>query len=58
LARCPFNHLRDTKELHTITVTIIVAIVFGQLIEFGVGAAWHSEMFTATALQAPRSDSR
>jgi MFS transporter, MHS family, shikimate and dehydroshikimate transport protein len=43
----PMFWLFDTKDPQTITLTVIVAIVFGQLIGFGVGAPWYSEMFTA-----------
>jgi MHS family shikimate/dehydroshikimate transporter-like MFS transporter len=30
-----------------ITLTIVAAITFGQMIGFAVGAAWYSELFTA-----------
>jgi MHS family shikimate/dehydroshikimate transporter-like MFS transporter len=43
----PMFWLFDTKDPLTITLTVIAAIVFGQLIGFGVGAPWYSEMFTA-----------
>jgi MFS transporter, MHS family, shikimate and dehydroshikimate transport protein len=43
----PLFALFDTKDPQTITVTVVVAIVFGQLIGFGVGAPWYSEMFAA-----------
>jgi MFS transporter, MHS family, shikimate and dehydroshikimate transport protein len=43
----PLFWLFDTKDPLTITLTIIAAIVFGQMIGFGVGAPWYSEMFTA-----------
>src|SRR5260370_27844184 len=31
----------------TITVTIIAAITFGQMVGFAVGAPWYSELFAA-----------
>jgi MFS transporter, MHS family, shikimate and dehydroshikimate transport protein len=42
----PMFWLFDTKDSQTITLTVVAAIVFGQLIGFGVGAPWYSEMFT------------
>jgi MFS transporter, MHS family, shikimate and dehydroshikimate transport protein len=43
----PMFWLFDTRDPLTITLTVVAAIVFGQLIGFGVGAPWYSEMFTA-----------
>ena len=43
----PMFWLLDTKDALTITLTIIVAITFGQMVGFGVGAPWYSELFTA-----------
>jgi MHS family shikimate/dehydroshikimate transporter-like MFS transporter len=43
----PLFALLDTKDPQTITMTVVVAIVFGQFIGFGVGAPWYSEMFAA-----------
>jgi len=43
----PMFWLFDTKDALTITLTVIVAIIFGQIIGFGVGAPWYSELFTA-----------
>jgi MFS transporter, MHS family, shikimate and dehydroshikimate transport protein len=43
----PMFWLFDTKDPQTITLTVAAAIVFGQLIGFGVGAPWYSEMFPA-----------
>jgi MFS transporter, MHS family, shikimate and dehydroshikimate transport protein len=43
----PMFWLFDTKDPQTITMTVVAAIVFGQLIGFSVGAPWYSEMFTA-----------
>jgi MHS family shikimate/dehydroshikimate transporter-like MFS transporter len=43
----PMFWLLDTKDPLTITLAIIVAIIFGQMIGFGVGAPWYSELFSA-----------
>jgi MFS transporter, MHS family, shikimate and dehydroshikimate transport protein len=43
----PMFWLLDTKDSLTITLTIIAAITFGQMIGFGVGAPWYSELFSA-----------
>jgi MHS family shikimate/dehydroshikimate transporter-like MFS transporter len=43
----PMFWLFDTKDPTTITLTIIAAIIFGQIIGFGVGAPWYSELFAA-----------
>ena len=43
----PMFWLLDTKAPLTITLTIIAAITFGQMVGFGVGAPWYSELFTA-----------
>jgi MFS transporter, MHS family, shikimate and dehydroshikimate transport protein len=43
----PLFWLLDTRDPLTIMLTIVAAIVFGQMIGFGVGAPWYSEMFTA-----------
>jgi MFS transporter, MHS family, shikimate and dehydroshikimate transport protein len=43
----PLFWLLNTRDPRTITLTIITAIVFGQLIGFGVGAPWYSELFAA-----------
>jgi MFS transporter, MHS family, shikimate and dehydroshikimate transport protein len=43
----PLFLLLDTKDPQIITLTVAVAIVFGQFIGFGVGAPWYSEMFAA-----------
>jgi MFS transporter, MHS family, shikimate and dehydroshikimate transport protein len=43
----PMFWLLDTKDPLTITVTIITAITFGQMIGFAVGAPWYSELFAA-----------
>jgi MHS family shikimate/dehydroshikimate transporter-like MFS transporter len=43
----PLFSLLDTKDPATVTLTVVVALVFGQFIGFGVGASWYSEMFAA-----------
>ena len=43
----PFFWLLDTKDPLIITLTIVAAIVFGQMIGFSVGAPWYSELFAA-----------
>jgi MHS family shikimate/dehydroshikimate transporter-like MFS transporter len=37
----------NTKDPSTITLTIIAAIILGQIVGFGVGASWYSELFAA-----------
>jgi hypothetical protein len=36
-----------TKDPLIIMLTIVAAITFGQMIGFGVGAPWYSELFAA-----------
>jgi len=43
----PMFWLLDTRDPLTITVTIITAITFGQMVGFAVGASWYSELFAA-----------
>jgi MHS family shikimate/dehydroshikimate transporter-like MFS transporter len=43
----PMFWLLDTKDAGIITLTILAAITFGQLIGFGVGAPWYAELFSA-----------
>jgi MHS family shikimate/dehydroshikimate transporter-like MFS transporter len=43
----PLFWLLDTKDPSTITLTIVVAIIFGQIVGFSVGAPWYSELFAA-----------
>jgi MFS transporter, MHS family, shikimate and dehydroshikimate transport protein len=43
----PMFWLLDTKDTLTITLTIVAAITFGQMIGFSVGAPWYSELFAA-----------
>ena len=48
----PMFWLLDTRDPLTITLTIVAAITFGQMVGFAVGAPWYSELFAArTALQ-------
>jgi MHS family shikimate/dehydroshikimate transporter-like MFS transporter len=42
----PLFWLLDTKDPRTITLTIIVAIILGQMVGFGVGASWYPELFS------------
>jgi MHS family shikimate/dehydroshikimate transporter-like MFS transporter len=42
----PLFWLLDTKDAFIITAAIVAAITFGQMIGFGVGAPWYSELFT------------
>jgi MHS family shikimate/dehydroshikimate transporter-like MFS transporter len=44
----PMFWMLNTKDPLTVTLTIVVAIVFGQLVGFGVGASWYSELFPAS----------
>ncbi len=41
----PLFWLFDTEDPLTITLTIVAAITFGQMVGFGVGAPWYSELF-------------
>ena len=43
----PFFTLLDTKDPTIITWTIVAAISFGQMIGFGIGAPFYSELFAA-----------
>jgi MFS transporter, MHS family, shikimate and dehydroshikimate transport protein len=43
----PMFWFLNTKDPLTITLTIIAAITFGQIVGFSVGAPWYSELFTA-----------
>jgi MHS family shikimate/dehydroshikimate transporter-like MFS transporter len=43
----PFFWLLDTKDPLLVTLTIVAAIIFGQMIGFAVGAAWYTELFAA-----------
>jgi MFS transporter, MHS family, shikimate and dehydroshikimate transport protein len=43
----PMFVLMNTKDPTIITLTIIAAIIFGQIVGFSVGAPWYSELFSA-----------
>jgi MHS family shikimate/dehydroshikimate transporter-like MFS transporter len=43
----PLFWLLDTKDPLTITLTIITAVTFGQMVGFSVGAPLYSELFAA-----------
>jgi MHS family shikimate/dehydroshikimate transporter-like MFS transporter len=43
----PLFQLLDTKNPAVVTLAIILAITFGQMVGFGVGASWYSELFAA-----------
>jgi MFS transporter, MHS family, shikimate and dehydroshikimate transport protein len=43
----PFFWLLDTRDPTIVVLTIVIAITFGQMVMFGIGAPWYSELFTA-----------
>lgn len=43
----PLFALLDTKDPVIITAAIVAGISFGQMMMFGIGAPWYSELFTA-----------
>ncbi|TDN28911.1 MFS transporter, partial [Lactobacillus crispatus] len=43
----PLFWLLDTRNPTIVTMTVIVAISCGQMVMFGIGAPWYSELFTA-----------
>lgn len=43
----PLFTLLDTKDPWIVTATVVVAISFGQMVMFGIGAPFYSELFTA-----------
>jgi MHS family shikimate/dehydroshikimate transporter-like MFS transporter len=43
----PMFWLLDTRDPTIVILTIVVAISFGQMVMFGIGAPWYSELFTA-----------
>jgi MHS family shikimate/dehydroshikimate transporter-like MFS transporter len=43
----PLFWLLDTRNPTIVILTIVVAISFGQMVMFGIGAPWYSELFTA-----------
>jgi MHS family shikimate/dehydroshikimate transporter-like MFS transporter len=42
----PMFWLLDTRDPTIVILTIVVAISFGQMVMFGIGAPWYSELFT------------
>jgi len=43
----PMFWLLDTKDPTIIMFTIVAAIILGQMVGFGIGAPWYSELFSA-----------
>jgi MFS transporter, MHS family, shikimate and dehydroshikimate transport protein len=43
----PFFWLLDTRDPAFVVLAIVIAISFGQMVMFGIGAPWYSELFTA-----------
>lgn len=43
----PLFWLMDTRDPTLVVLAIVTAITFGQMVMFGVGAPWYSELFTA-----------
>jgi MHS family shikimate/dehydroshikimate transporter-like MFS transporter len=43
----PIFWMLDTRDPTTVVLAIVIAITFGQMVMFGVGAPWYSELFTA-----------
>jgi MFS transporter, MHS family, shikimate and dehydroshikimate transport protein len=43
----PMFWLLDTRDPTTVILTIVIAITFGQMVMFGIGAPWYSELFSA-----------
>jgi MHS family shikimate/dehydroshikimate transporter-like MFS transporter len=43
----PLFWLLDTRNPTIVILTIVVAVSFGQMVMFGIGAPWYSELFTA-----------
>jgi MHS family shikimate/dehydroshikimate transporter-like MFS transporter len=43
----PLFWLLDTRDPTIVILTIVIAISFGQMVMFGIGAPWYSELFTA-----------
>jgi MHS family shikimate/dehydroshikimate transporter-like MFS transporter len=44
----PLFMLLDTANPFIVTAAIVIGISFGQMMMFGIGAPWYSELFTAT----------
>jgi MHS family shikimate/dehydroshikimate transporter-like MFS transporter len=42
----PMFWLLDTRDPAIVILTIVAAISFGQMVMFGIGAPWYSELFT------------
>jgi MFS transporter, MHS family, shikimate and dehydroshikimate transport protein len=43
----PLFWMLDTRDPTTVVLAIVIAITFGQMVMFGIGAPWYSELFTA-----------
>lgn len=43
----PMFWLLETRDPTIVILTIVAAISFGQMVMFGIGAPWYSELFTA-----------
>ncbi|MET0676738.1 MAG: MFS transporter [Bradyrhizobium sp.] len=43
----PLFWLLDTKDSFLVVGSIVVGITFGQMVMFGIGAPWYSELFSA-----------
>ncbi|MET0877914.1 MAG: MFS transporter, partial [Tardiphaga sp.] len=43
----PMFWLLETRDPAIVILTIVAAISFGQMVMFGIGAPWYSELFTA-----------
>ncbi|WP_407177257.1 MFS transporter [Bradyrhizobium sp. STM 3562] len=43
----PLFWLLDTRDPTIVILTIVIAISFGQMVMFGIGAPWYSELFSA-----------
>ena len=43
----PMFWLLDTRDPATVILTIVIAITFGQMVGFSIGAPWYSELFDA-----------
>jgi MFS transporter, MHS family, shikimate and dehydroshikimate transport protein len=43
----PLFWLLNTREPILVILTIVVAVSFGQMVMFGIGAPWYSELFSA-----------
>jgi MHS family shikimate/dehydroshikimate transporter-like MFS transporter len=43
----PLFWLLDTKDSTIITLAVVIAVNFGQMVGFSIGAPWYSELFPA-----------